>query len=364
MYKKLLAFILAAMLVVSLAACSASSTSTGSSAPADAASADSAPDTDEAPAKKNREDLIVGVSWKTFQEERWVTELNIMQEYCEGQGIKFIYQVAENDAQKQAGQIENLVSQGIDILIAQSNEKEAIDNALKDAHDEGVLICYYEQVDGETYFDISGGNDQYEIGQAITRTIGEMGITGNVAYLYGDATGGTGVMKFHDGMNDSMKNCDINVVGEQWVPNWDPATGMAHAENWIAEYGDSLTAILCMNDGLAGGAVQALENAGLAGKVLTCGQDCELLAIQRIAAGTQVSTVLKSGVEYPKLFVETCIKYYLGEITDADFEYTDFNSLGETKPFLLYPGVVVTKDNIDELVIDAGVYTREEVYGG
>jgi D-xylose transport system substrate-binding protein len=190
-----------------------------------------------------------------------------------------------------------------------------------------------------------------------------MGISGNVAYLLGDSTGGKDVMQFYEGMKDSMKNCNVTVVGEQWITNWDPAIGMAHVENWIAQYGDSLTAILCMNDGLAGGAVQALANARLAGKVLTCGQDCDILAVQRILAGTQVSTVMKSGVEYPKLFTETCIKYYLGEITDADFGQTALNDQGETKPFLLYPGTVVTKDNIDEVIIAGGVYTREEVYG-
>jgi D-xylose transport system substrate-binding protein len=91
--------------------------------------------------------------------------------------------------------------------------------------------------------------------------------------------------------------------------------------------------------------------------------DCDLLAIQRILAGTQVSTVQKSGVEYPRLFIETSIKYYLGELKDSDFKTTDTNSLGQTRPFILYPGTVITKDNIDEVIIAGGVYTREEVYG-
>ena len=189
-----------------------------------------------------------------------------------------------------------------------------------------------------------------------------MNITGNVAYIYGDSTGGTGVVKFQEGMLDSMKNCDVEVIGEQWTTNWDPATAMGYAENWIAEYGDSLTAILCMNDGMAGGAIQALEGAGLAGKVLVCGQDCDLLACQRIVQGTQVSTVAKAGSEYPQLFTEACIQYYLGEKTAADFG-TDVNSDGQTIPFMSYPGVVVTKDNIDETVIAAGLFTHEEVYG-
>lgn len=312
---------------------------------------------------KSREDLTIGVSWKTLQEERWVTELEEIEKVCEEQGVDMLYQCSENDSQKQVGQIENLISQGVDMLIVMAPEKGAMDNVLKEAHEAGVFVAYYEQVGGETYFDMSGGNDYYEVGQAITKTIADMDINGDVAYLYGDSAGGSGVINFQEGMKDSMKDCDVNVVGEQFVQSWDPATGMGYVENWLAEYADSLSAVLCMNDGLAGGAVQALENEGLAGEVLVCGQDCDLAACQRIAEGTQVSTVRKGGAEYARQFTETAIKYYLGEITEDDFEATDTNSLGEQKPFVSYPAVIVTKDNLDEVVIDTGVYTHEQVYG-
>ncbi len=314
-------------------------------------------------AEKSREDLKIGVSWKTMQEERWVTELAEIEAVCKEQGIEMLYQCSENDSQKQVGQIENLISQDIDMLIVMAPEKGAMDNVLKEAHDAGVFVCYYEQVGGETYFDMSGGNDYYEVGQAITKTIADMDITGDICYLLGDSAGGSGVINFKDGMQDSMKDCDVNVVGEQFVTNWDPATGMGYVENWLSEYADTLSAVLCMNDGLAGGAVQALENEGLEGKVLVCGQDCDLAACQRIVAGTQVSTIRKGGADYARQFTETAIKYYLGEMTEDDFEMTDTNSLGEEKPFMSYPAIIVTKDNIDETVIDAGVYTHEDVYG-
>ncbi|MEE1032061.1 MAG: substrate-binding domain-containing protein [Ruminococcus sp.] len=285
---------------------------------------------------KAREELKIGVSWKTMQEERWVTELEEIKKVCEEQGIEMLYQCSEGDSQKQVGQIENLISQDIDILIVIAPEKAAVDNVLQEAHDAGVFVAYYEQVGGETYFDFSGGNDYFEVGQTITKTIADMGITGDVCYLYGDSAGGSGVINFRDGMQDSMKDCDVNVVGEQFVTNWDPATGMGYVENWLAEYADTLSAVLCMNDGLAGGAVQALENENLDGKVLVCGQDCDLAACQRIAAGTQVSTVRKGGVDYARKFTETVIDYYLGEIKAEDFLMTDTNSLGEEKPFMSY----------------------------
>lgn len=378
MKKRLVSMILAGAMVLGLAACGSggaddTKAETGAETGAATEAVTEAEGTEggaETPAaagtegKKAKEDLVIGVSWKTFQEERWVRELEIMQKVCDEQGIKMIYQVSEYDAMKQANQIENLVSQGIDILIVTSNEKETVSNAMKAAADAGVFVCYYEATSGECYAQFSGGNEEYAIGRQITEAVADMGLSGKVAFVYGDPAGGTGIQKFHDGMHDTLeeKNCDIEIVGEQWATNWDPSIAMSNTENWIATYGDELAAVLCMNDGLAGGAIQALTDAGMEGKVLVTGMDCDLVALQRIAAGTQVSTILKSGNEYPEQFMNTCIDYYIGDLTMDDFEYKETNSEGEEIPFFNYPGKVITKDNIDD-VIDAGVYTREEIYG-
>uniref|UniRef100_UPI002E778E65 substrate-binding domain-containing protein n=1 Tax=Enterocloster aldenensis TaxID=358742 RepID=UPI002E778E65 len=325
-------------------------------------SADAKPEARNVTPDKAREDLKIGVSFKTLQEERWVLELDTIEKVCEENGIECIYQISENDAQKQVGQIENMVEQGIDILLCQSNEKEAVSGALKSASDAGVLVVYYEKANGEAYCDISGGNDEYEIGTLITKTLADEGISGKVAFLYGDPAGGTGVYNFHDGMLDSLANNDLEVVGEQWVENWDPSKAMSYAENWISIYGDELSAIFCMNDGMATGVSKAIDQAGLTGKIKICGQDCDLVAVQRIIAGTQESTILKSGVTYPRLITEAAIAYRLGEMTAADFPATTENSEGEQVPFLSYAGVIITKDNID-VVIEEGVYTKEEIYG-
>ena len=60
--------------------------------------------------------------------------------------------------------------------------------------------------------------------------------------------------------------------------------------------------------------------------------------------------------------MDTCIKYYFGELTDADFEMSEENCDGVKIPFFKYDGQIITKDNVDD-VITAGVYTHEEVYG-
>ena len=374
MIKRVAALGLASVLCFSaLTACGQSSGSSSSaesgqassvSADSEAASTSSSESGSSAAETKSKDGLKIGVSWRTMQEARWVTEMEEIEKVCEEQGVELVSQCSENDIQKQVGQIENLISQDIDILIVCASEKASLNNVMLQAHEAGIFVCFYETVEGETYVDFSGGNDYFEVGQAITKTIADSGITGDVCYLYGDSAGGTGLMLFAEGMQDSMKDCDVTVVGEQYVENWDPAKAMGYVENWLAKDGENISAILCMNDGMAGGAIQALENEGLDGKVLVCGQDCDLAACQRIAAGTQVSTIIKAGANYARQYMETVISYYLGDLTADDFEMTDTNSLGEEVPFMNYAPTIVTKDNLDEAVIDAGIYTYDEVYNG
>lgn len=307
------------------------------------------------------EGLKVGISFFTVQEERWARELDTLESVCESYGIEALSQVAENDPQKQAGQIENLVAQGVDMLIVICNQDEAVMSVLKDAHEQGIFVGYYEKVDGQTYADYSGGNVDLDIGKMITQAAAEAGISGKVGMIYGDPGAGQTLIDFEAGMKESLKDNDIEIVGEQYVTSWDPNTAMGIAENYIAQYGDELAGILCMNDGMAGGAVKALEAADMAGDVIVVGQDCELAACQRILEGTQLSTVLKSGVGYPTQYLENMLGLYTGELTEEDFA-EDYNSDGATIPYFVYGGQVITKDNID-VVIEEGVFTAEELYG-
>ena len=72
-----------------------------------------------------------------------------------------------------------------------------------------------------------------------------------------------------------------------------PEEALKHVENALTAHANQIDAVVCSNDGTAGGAVQALKEQGLAGKVPTCGQDADLVACQRIAEGTQTVSIFK-----------------------------------------------------------------------
>src|SRR5258708_22617744 len=83
------------------------------------------------------------------------------------------------------------------------------------------------------------------------------------------------------------------MVNEDWAQDWKPENAKPIANAALTKAGHELDAILASNDGTAGGAIQALVEEGIAGKVVVTGQDAELAACQRIMAGTQAMTIYK-----------------------------------------------------------------------
>ena len=77
--------------------------------------------------------------------------------------------------------------------------------------------------------------------------------------------------------------------------------------------GDQIDVVLCMNDGLGLGVNQALEAAGLQGKVLMTGLDGESVAFQRIAEGKQSMTILINDTATGRAIIDTAIAAAKGE---------------------------------------------------
>jgi len=112
---------------------------------------------------------------------------------------------------------------------------------------------------------------------------------------------------------------------------------------------------------MAGGAIEALGDAGLAGKVPVSGQDADLAACQRIIAGTQAMTVYKPLIPLARMAAFEAMRLVDGEAIDKST--TVNNGTGEVAARLLDP-ISVNKGNIDATVIRDGYQKREDVYGG
>ena len=150
----------------------------------------------------------------------------------------------------------------------------------------------------------------------------------------------------------------------------DTVVKKAYAKGWIAEHayqmvsdfyekGGECDAIICGNDDLAAQAILALSENRKAGKVYVLGQDGDLSACQRIVEGTQGGTVFKNVDELAKKAATMCVKLAKGEEISGITKR--FDGTNQVDSYFLTP-VFVDKKNLNQIIIDGGFHTKEEVY--
>lgn len=246
--------------------------------------------------KKDISEIVVGLSIGNTTEERWNREIEMFQNYADEHGFELATQIANNDANKQISQCENLINQGVDVLIVQSLDAEAAGPIVDAAHDAGIQVIAYDRFIMNCDLDYYVTFDSYKVGQVEASFVIEAAPKGNYIWLKG-APEDNNAHLVAQGQEDTLKpyidSGDINIVTEQWCKGWDPNEALKHTENGLTVANNDVQGVIASNDGTAGAAVEALAAQGLAGVVPICGQDADLAACQRIVEGTQTGTVYK-----------------------------------------------------------------------
>jgi D-xylose transport system substrate-binding protein len=132
----------------------------------------------------------------------------------------------------------------------------------------------------------------------------------------------------------------------------------------LTKTNNGVDAIFVMNDDTGGAALAAVEAAGLKGVKLFGGYDASLAGIQRVAAGLQEMdmTVDYNGVN--KLAAQMAIHAMRGEPIPASYSPKQYdNGYKGGIPEVDSTNVAITRDNLQKSVIDAGIYTKEQICG-
>ena len=148
------------------------------------------------------------------------------------------------------------------------------------------------------------------------------------------------------------------MVHEDYASGWKPSEAKRIVSAAITARGPSFDAVLATNDGTAGGAIQALLEEGLAGKVLVTGQDADLAACQRIVRGTQTMSVYKPLARLAERAAEVAVRLARRQPVIAREGVP--NGVREI-PSILEPVVVVDRDNLESTVLRDGFHRAEDL---
>jgi D-xylose transport system substrate-binding protein len=228
-------------------------------------------------------DVKVGLSLPTQREERWVKDKQVMEAEAKKAGIDLRVQVTDNDAAKQVAQCENLISQGVKVLILAPHDASSAAVIIDKAAKAGIKVISYDRlVTNSTldYYYLSF--DNVKVGELQGEFITKKQPKGSYIILAGSPTDNNaklfreGAMKFIKPLADKG---DIKIVMDQFVKDWQPSEAQKLCEQALTANQNKVDAVLAPNDGTAGGCIQAMAAQGLAGKVPITGQDAELARV-------------------------------------------------------------------------------------
>jgi D-xylose transport system substrate-binding protein len=316
------------------------------------------------PADPNKK-IKIGFAMDTLKEERWVRDRDAFEAHCKKLEVECVITVADNKADKQANDVDNLLTQGIDALVIAPHDATQAASMVDKAKAKGVPVISYDRLINSDKIDLYISHQVPVIGRKIAEYALEKASEGNYVMVYGAGTDNNAViMKKEqlDVLKSAIDSGKIKIVAENFIPDWRPEEALKMAENALTQNADNVKAFVVSNDGMAGGVISALEKKGLAGKILVTGQDAALDALQRIAQGTQSMTVYKPIIPLASQAVEAAIKLAKKEALTTTPFFNDNERVKKDVPAILLEVTVVDKDNLITTVIKDGYAKYEDVY--
>ncbi|MGW8568376.1 multiple monosaccharide ABC transporter substrate-binding protein [Isoptericola sp. NPDC055881] len=379
--KKMGAIAAGAALALSLAACSGGGAGSSSDG--------------ESQAVGNGDDEIkVGVAMPTETSERWIADGDAVKSGLEKAGYKVDLQFAGDDIPTQTQQIDQMITQGADLLIIAAIDGTALTSQLESAAEQNIPVISYDRLirDSENVdFYVSFDNYKVGVAQANALLFG-LGLTDkdgkatdekgpfNIE-LFAGSLDDNNAHFFWDGAMDTLKpfmdDGSIVVPSKQTdieqaaTLRWSQEAAQARMENLLTSTysGDTkLDGVLSPFDGISRGIITALQGVGMGptmkdGLPVVTGQDAEIASVKLIQDGVQESTIFKD----TRLLADQAVVAAKAFIDGKEPEANDTKTYDNGKkvvPSYLLDVVTVYKDNIQSELVDSGYWTQDEIDAG
>ena len=293
-----------------------------------------------------------------FSSERWYRDKDLFIEKAQNLGCEVLVDSAMGNSRKQLEQAKSMLDKGVDVLVVVPADNMKAAEIVDLAHSKKVPVISYDRLINNCDLDYYISFENSTVGELMANYLSKRCPVGKYAIISGPPSdynsfflkyGQLGVLQ------PLIEKGDISIVFDSNVKEWNSAEGYRLAKSALKANHD-LDAILAANDVLADGAIRALNEEGLAGKVLVSGQDAETVAIRNIIAGVQTMTVYKPIEAIAFAAANAAFRLARKEpLPDAN-DY--INNGKKMAPSILLESMVVNKDNINMRVI-ADSYLKE-----
>ena len=306
--------------------------------------------------------IRIGFSMDTLKEERWQRDKRLVEQRAKEVGATLDVQVANGDDAVQTKQADNMLTKGVDVLIVAPHNGEIAASIVEAAHRKGVPVIAYDRLIRNCDVDLYISHQVVRMGEMQGEYAVKHVPKGNYVLIGGSPSDYNAILLRNGQMKaiqPAVDRGDIKIISAQYAREWKAEEALRITEDALTKTGNKIDAVVASNDGTAGGAISALEAAGLAGKVLVTGQDAQKDAVQRIVKGTQTMTIYKQIQPLAFGAVDAAILLAKKQPVHAPDK---INNGKKDVPAILLEPVALDKSNVETIIRD-GYHSRADIYG-
>ncbi len=341
-------------------------------------------------------DMTIGVAMPTQTSERWIADGNAVKEGLEAAGYTVDLQYANDDIPTQTQQIDQMITNGADVLVLASIDGTALSSQLDAAGAAGIPVISYDRLirDNENVeFYVSFDNYLVGVAQgtALLYGLGLVEMDGtpaadapkgplNIELFAGSPDDNNAGFFFGGAMDTIQPYIDEGVLvvksgqtkfDQVATLRWSQEAAQKRMEDLLSSTysdGTELSGVLSPFDGISRGVITALQGVGLGptlseGLPVVTGQDAEVASIKLINEDIQQSTIFKDTRLLAEKSVEVVMDIACGVEPEAN-NTEDYDNGVKIVPSYLLDVMTIYKDNIEQDIIGSGYWTAEEVASG
>ncbi len=303
--------------------------------------------------------LEIGISFDSFLIERWIRDRDVFVSTAKSLGADVNVQNSNGDLQEQIDQIEYFIKKQVDVIVVVAGDCNKLDSVMKKAKDAGIKTMCYDRLIQNADCDMFISFNNEKVGILMAESLIESIPEGGDIFMIQGSPTDQNVDEVRNGFFKTLEGSNLNVVHKESCTGWLAEPAFYYVKEGLSDHRD-VKGIMCGNDDIATQVFRALSEEQLAGTVILVGQDGDLIACQRIVEGTQQMTAFKSVTEQARLAAELAVKLGRGESLE-DVNKTMFDGTYDV-PYVELDPIAVTKENMDEVIIQGGFHAQEDVY--
>lgn len=308
--------------------------------------------------KKNDKSVpTIGLSFDSYVIERWERDRDVFVSTAKDLGAEINVQSANGDIDVQISQIEYFIEKKVDVIVVIAIDADKLTAVIKKAKDEGIKVIAYDRLIKNADVDMYISFDNEKVGTMMGEEIATRYKNKKVIMICG-APADNNVSLVNGGFESIMDRYSIEIVDKTFCDGWKAELGSEYVNKNMDKIAN-VDAIMCGNDDIATNVIRSLAIYRKAGIIDIVGQDADLAACQHIVEGTQNSTVYKPVEKLATEAARYAVEFAKG--TEISVPNT-INDGTYNVPYVALEPICVNKDNIDEVIIDSGFHSKEDVY--